>query len=344
MPATITRKLGKYGPEIPAIGFGLMGIGIDCYGEIGNDEERLAVLDHAWEQGCTHWDTSDAYGDSEDLIGKWFKLHPERRAHVFLATKFGISAKVEPDGSAEVSVDSSPEHAKRCCERSLKRLGVDHIDLYYAHRVDGKTPIEKTVQAMVELKNEGKIKHLGFSEISGDSLRRAFAVHPIAAVQVEYSPWALETEGPVSKHLLETCRELGVATVAYSPLGRGMLTGQYTSTTELDRKDFRNNVERFKGDNMDKNLQLVSRFKGVADQKRCSLSQLALAWLLAQGDDIFPIPGTKKTKYLDDNWGAQNVRLTAQEAGELRRLVDELGVAGGRHVVFGQYADTPADL
>ncbi|GFP57531.1 aldo-keto reductase str7 [Trichoderma asperellum] len=342
MPATLTRTLGKNGPEIPAIGFGLMGIGIDCYGATGDDEERFAVLDHAWEQGCTHWDTSDAYGDSEDLIGKWFKLHPERRADIFLATKFGISAEVQPDGTYKMSVNSSPEYAKTACEKSLKRLGVDYIDLYYVHRVDGKTPIEKTVQALVELKNEGKIKHLGFSEISGESLRRACAVHPIAAVQIEYNPWALETEGPVSKYLLKACRELGVATIAYSPLGRGMLTGQYTSTAELEEKDFRKHVEHFKGDNMQKNLQLVNKFKQVAEKKGCSLSQLALAWLLAQGDDIFPIPGTKKIKYLDDNWGAQNVRLTAGEAGEIRRLVDQLGVAGGRDIAFNQYADTPA--
>ncbi|EHK45991.1 Hypothetical protein TRIATDRAFT_40119 [Trichoderma atroviride IMI 206040] len=342
MPATLTRKLGKYGPEIPAIGFGLMGIGIDCYGAIGDDETRFAVLDHAWKEGCIHWDTSDAYGDSEELIGKWFKLHPERRADIFLATKFGISAEIQPDGSYKGSVDSSPEYAKAACEKSLKKLGVDYIDLYYAHRVDGKTPIEKTVQALAELKSEGKIKHLGFSEISGESLRRAFAVHPIAAVQIEYNPWALETEGPVSKHLLKACRELGVATVAYSPLGRGMLTGQVTSTAELDEKDFRKTVEQFKGDNMKKNMQLVNKFKDVAANKGCSPSQLALAWLLAQGDDIFPIPGTKKIKYLDDNWGAQKVQLTADEAREIRQQVDQLGVAGSRDVAFNQYADTPA--
>lgn len=173
-------------------------------------------------------------------------------------------------------------------------------------------------------------------------MRRAFAVHPIAAVQIEYNPWALEIEGPVSKYLLKACRELGVATIAYSPLGRGMLTGQYTSTTELEEKDFRKNVEQFKGDNMKKNMQLVNKFKQVAEKKGCSLSQLALAWLLAQGDDIFPIPGTKKTKYLDDNWGAQNVQLTTEEAGEIRQLVDQLGVAGDRDVAFNTYADTPA--
>lgn len=167
-------------------------------------------------------------------------------------------------------------------------------------------------------------------------------MHPIAAVQIEYNPWALETEGPVSKHLLKACRELGVVTIAYSPLGRGMLTGQYTSTAELEEKDFRKNVEHFKGDNMQKNLQLVNKFRQVAEKKGCSLSQLALAWLLAQGDDIFPIPGTKKIKYLDDNWGAQKVRLTAGEAGEIRQLVDQLGVAGSRDIAFNQYADTPA--
>ncbi|KAL6852180.1 NADP-dependent oxidoreductase domain-containing protein [Trichoderma novae-zelandiae] len=342
MPATLTRKLGKNGPEIPPVGFGHMGLGIDCYGATGDDEQRLAVLDHAWQIGCTHWDTSDAYGDSEDLIGKWLALHPERRADIFLATKFGISAEVQPDGSFKGGVNSTPEYARAACEKSLKRLGVDCIDLYYAHRVDTKTPIEKTVQAMVELKSEGKIKYLGFSEISGDSLRRAHAVHPISAVQVEYHPWAREIEGPKSKHLLKACRELGVATVAYSPLGRGILTGQYTSPSDLAAADYRNHISGFKGDNLKRNLRLVDKFKEVAQKKGCSLSQLALAWLLAQGDDIFPIPGTKKIKYLDDNFGAQNVSLTAEEAGEIRKLVDELGVAGERNVVFGEYADTPA--
>ncbi|TFB01387.1 Aldo-keto reductase [Trichoderma ghanense] len=342
MPATLTRKLGKNGPEIPPIGFGLMGIGIDCYGATGDDEERLAVLDRAWQIGCTHWDTSDAYGDSEDLIGKWLKLHPERRADIFLATKFGISAETQPDGTFTGTVDSTPEYAKAACERSLKRLGVDSIDLYYCHRVDTKTPIEKTVRAMAELKNEGKIKYLGFSEISGDSLRRAHAVHPVSAVQVEYHPWAREIEGPKSKHLLQACRELGVATVAYSPLGRGILTGQYTSTAELATTDYRKSLTQFTGDNLRRNLQLVDRFKEVAQRKGCSLSQLALAWLLVQGHDIFPIPGTKKIKYLEDNFGAQEVRLTAEEAGEIRKLVDELGVAGERDVAFNEYADTPA--
>ncbi|UKZ82636.1 hypothetical protein TrVFT333_010429 [Trichoderma virens FT-333] len=342
MPSTVFKKLGKNGPEIPPVGFGLMGIGIDCYGATGDDEERFAVLDHAWKIGCTHWDTSDAYGDSEVLIGKWLKLHPERRADIFLATKFGISAEVQPDGTYKGAVNSTPEYAKAACEASLKRLGVDYIDLYYAHRVDGKTPIEKTVQAMVDLKNEGKIKYLGFSEISGDSLRRACAVHHVAAVQIEYHAWALETEGPVSKHLLKACRELGVATIAYSPLGRGMLTGQYTNLADLEKTDYRNSIEQFKGDNFKKNLQLINKFKEVAEKKSCSLSQLALAWLLAQGDDIFPIPGTKKIKYLDDNFGAQKVNLTPEEAGEIRQLVDQLGVAGDRDVAFNQYADTPA--
>ncbi|KAL7934367.1 NADP-dependent oxidoreductase domain-containing protein [Trichoderma chlorosporum] len=342
MPSTVLKQLGKNGPMIPSVGFGAMGIGIDCYGATGNDEERFAVLDHAWKIGCTHWDTSDAYGDSEMLIGKWFKLHPERRTSIFLATKFGILAEVQADGTYKGSVNSTPEHAKKACEASLKKLGVDYIDLYYAHRVDEVTPIEKTVQAMVELKNEGKIKYFGFSEISGDSLRRACAVHQISAVQIEYSAWALETEGPVSKYLLKTCRELGVATIAYSPLGRGMLTGQYNNTADLDATDYRNSVEAFKGDNFKKNMELVNKFKEVAVKKGCSLSQLALAWLLAQGDDIFPIPGTKKTKYMDDNFGAQHVSLTPEEAGEIRKLVDRLGVAGDRDVAFNQYADTPA--
>ncbi|KAM6512083.1 hypothetical protein FALCPG4_017069 [Fusarium falciforme] len=210
-----TRKLGRDGPEVAAMGFGLMGLSI-AYGKIDSDEERLKVLDRAWEIGATNWDTSDMYGDSEVLLGKWFALHPERRQDIFLATKFAIQVSVGPGGVPSMVIDSSPEYARAACEKSLKRLGVDSIDLYYIHRLDEKTPIEKTMEELVKLKDEGKIKHIGISECSSTTLHRAYAVHPVHAVQIEYNPWTLDIEGPPGTYLLQTARELGVAIVAYS--------------------------------------------------------------------------------------------------------------------------------
>ncbi|KAL4723900.1 hypothetical protein ACLX1H_009545 [Fusarium chlamydosporum] len=311
------RQLTKSGPKIPAIGFGLMGISIG-YGATGSDEERLKVLDRAWELGCTNWDTADIYGDSEELIGKWFKLHPERRQDIFLATKFGL--KLTEKG---IITDSSPEHVKTSIERSLKRLGVEQIDLYYMHRVREDVPIEKTVGAMKQLVDEGKVKYLGLSEISSATIRRAHAVHPIAAVQVEYNPWSIEIEGAAGTHVLKTCQELDIAVFAYSPLGRGVLTGRIRSVDDLEEGDSRRQLSRFQGDKFKKNLAIVDKFNELAKTKGCTSSQMVLAWLLEQSPNIFVIPGTKKIKYLEENVGAAKVTLSKEEEQQLRRLVQE---------------------
>ncbi|GKT45222.1 aldo-keto reductase yakc [NADP(+)] [Colletotrichum spaethianum] len=342
-PANLpVRRLGKTGPEITALGLGLMGLSI-AYGDGGSDEERLAFLDHAWEIGATNWDTSDLYGDNEDLLGKWFKLHPERRADIFLASKFALRGEVKDDGSFGFRVDSSPEYCREACERSLKRLGVESIDLYYVHRLDEKTPIEKTIEEMVKLKNEGKIKYLGISECSSASLRRAHAVHPISAVQVEYNPWSLEIEGPAGTNLLQTCRELGVTVFAYSPLGRGIMTGRYKSIDDFDPSDYRRQISRYMGDNFRKNTELVDKFAQMGKERYgCSAGQLTLAWLLAQGEDVIPIPGTKKINYLEENMGALNIKLGEKDERDLRKLVDEADVHGDRLPAFGNYSDSPA--
>lgn len=308
------------------------------YGEVASDEERFKILDRAYELGQTNWDSADVYGDSEDLIGKWF-ARTGKRSEIFLATKF--ANKVLPNGRREI--DSSPEYCKQAAEKSLKRLGVESIDLYYCHRVDKKTPIEKTIQAMVELKNEGKIKCLGLSEVSSETLRRACKVHHIDAVQIEYSPFAIDIENSQIA-LLKTCRELGVATVAYSPLGRGFVTGAYRSPDDFEPNDFRRSQPRFSAENFPKNLKLTDGLVNLAKKKRCTAGQLSLAWLLAQGDDIIPIPGTKKIKYLEENLGALEVQLTADEEKEIRKLVEGAEVHGARYSaasVAHLFADTP---
>ncbi|TVY51804.1 Aldo-keto reductase yakc [NADP(+)] [Lachnellula cervina] len=322
-PQLPTRKLGKNGPEIVAEGFGLMGLSA-FYGKPEPDEERFKVLDRALELGQTNWDSADMYLDSEDLLGKWFK-RTGKREQIFLATKFGNK---NVDGVR--SVDSSPGYAKEACARSLKRLGVEQIDLYYCHRVNKQVPIEKTVQAMVELKNEGKIKYLGLSEVSADTLRRACKVHHIDAVQIEYSPFAIDIEHP-SVNLLKTCRELGVAIVAYSPLGRGFLTGAYRSPSDFEEGDFRTRAPRFSAENFPKNLKLVDNISALAQKKNCTPGQLSLAWLLAQGEDIIPIPGTKKIKYLEENLGALDVKLSESEESEIRAEVERAEVQGARY-------------
>ncbi|KAK8074471.1 ATP-dependent RNA helicase DBP9 [Apiospora hydei] len=331
----LTRQIGRDGPFIPAVGFGLMGASVG-YGATDSDETRLKLLDRAWELGCTNWDTADVYGDSEDVVGKWLKLHPERRADIFLATKFGLHVR----GSEGIIVDSTPEYCEKAVEQSLKRLGVDQIDLYYVHRADPEVPIEKTVRAMKQLVEQGKVKYLGLSEVSSATLRRAHAIHPISAVQVEYNPWTLDIEQESGTHLLATARELGVAVVAYSPLGRGMLTGRYRSAANFDPDDFRHTLERFRGDNFGKNLALADRFAEVAQRKGCSPSQLVLAWLTAQSDNVFVIPGTKKIQYLEDNFGASKVSITNEDEKELRQLVEEAGVSGSRGSIFGSYVNT----
>ncbi|KAI5462879.1 NADP-dependent oxidoreductase domain-containing protein [Mariannaea sp. PMI_226] len=334
------RKLGNNGPSIPAVGFGLMGISV-AYGSTDSDEERLKLLDRAWELGCTNWDTADAYGDSEEVIGKWFAAHPERRNDIFLATKFGL--RVDPNANNHgygLVPDSSPEHCRNSIEKSLKRLGVDHVDLYYMHRADENIPIETTVQAMKELVDEGKVKYLGLSEVSSTALRRANAVHPIAAVQVEYNPWTLDIEGPSGTNLLDTCLELGVSVFAYSPLGRGILSGRYRSISDFEEGDSRRVLARFQGDNFAKNLEIVDKFKELAEQKGCTSSQLVLSWLVAQQENVFVIPGTKKIQYLEENLASAAVMLTEEEKQKLRELVQEAEVQGGRDPYFGAYVDT----
>ncbi|KAF4344143.1 alcohol dehydrogenase [Fusarium beomiforme] len=328
------RQLTKYGPKIPSIGLGLMGISVG-YGAAESDQERFALLDRAWELGCTNWDTANIYGDSEDVIGKWFKLHPERRQDICLATKFGLKP-----GDGGIVTDSSPEHVKNSIESSLKRLGVQHIDLYYMHRAKEDVPIEKTVEAMKQLVDEGKVKYLGLSEISSTTLRRAHAVHPISAVQLEYNPWTLDIEGPSGTNLLKTCEELDVAVFAYSPLGRGILTGRFRSIDDFEASDSRRQLTRFQGDNFKKNLKIVDEFNELAKSKGYTSSQLVLAWILEQSPNMFVIPGTKKIKYLEENVGAAEVKLSKEESQELRKLAVEAGVVGGRDCYFGSFVDT----
>jgi aryl-alcohol dehydrogenase-like predicted oxidoreductase len=305
------------------------------YGATDSDEERLKLLDRAWELGCTNWDTADVYGDSEDIIGKWFALHPERRDDIFLATKFGLRLH-----EGAIVADSSPEHCRKSIESSLKRLGVGHIDLYYMHRADEKVPIEKTARAMKELVEQGKVKYLGLSEVSSSTLRRAHAVHPIAAVQVEYNPWTLDIEGPSGTDLLATCIELDVSVFAYAPLGRGILTGQYRSVNDFEEGDVRRTLARYQGDNFAKNLVVVDKCNELAQRKGCTTSQLVLSWLVAQQKNVFVIPGTKRIKYLEQNVGASSVELSEQEKQELRKLVQEAELEGGRDAMFGCYVDT----
>jgi len=326
-----TRKIGK--DNVTAIGFGLMGLSA-YYGPIENDEERFKVLDAAIEEGCTFWDSADIYGDTEDLVGKWFK-RTGKRDQIFLATKFGIT----PSGS-----NGTPEYVRSSAEKSLKRLGVETIDLYYLHRADRNTPIEKTVGAMAELVKEGKVRYLGLSEISSATLRRAHAVHPIAAVQVEYSPFSLDIEDE-DIALLKTCRELGVTVIAYSPLGRGMLTGTYKSHDDIPDNDWRKAVPRFSEKNFPNILKLVKGLQELGEKHHATAGQVTLAWLLAQGNDIIPIPGTKKIKYLRENLGALNVKLTPAEVAEVREISKRADAAQGDRYPLSMkdmlFADTP---
>ncbi|KAI0437158.1 putative aldo/keto reductase [Xylaria telfairii] len=319
------RQLGKNGPMIPALGLGLMGMSV-MYGKAPSDEERFAVLDRAVELGVTNWDSSDLYGDNEELLGKWFR-RTGKRSQIFLATKFGFVK-----GGGWSAIDSSTAQCKKACAESLKILGVDSIDLYYMHRANPNTPIEETMRALAELKAEGKIKHIGLSEISSNTLRRACKIAPVDAVQIEYSPFALDIEGAEGTDLLKACRELGVAVFAYSPLGRGLLTGAYTSAGSVSGEgDMRGlYLPRFTGANLEANVKLVGQFKALADTKGCTAAQLAIAWLLKQGNDIFPIPGTKKIKYLEENWGALKVQLTDEDEKIVRRFLENADIAGGR--------------
>ena len=317
-----TRTLGRAGLEVSALGLGCMGMS-DFYGQ-PDDSESIRTLHRALELGVTFFDTADMYGPfkNEELLGQAFR---GRRQQVVLATKFGIERDL--NDPARRGINGRPEYVRSACEASLRRLGTDHIDLYYQHRVDPNTPIEDTVGAMSRLVEEGKVRFLGLSEAAPATLRRAVAVHPIAALQSEYSLWSRDPEDEI----LPTCRELGVGFVPYSPLGRGFLTGQITAFDDLAPDDYRRHTPRFQGENFQKNLDLVARINGLARQKRCTPGQLALTWVLAQGEDIVPIPGTKRVSYLEENLGALEVNLSAAELRELDEIAPKGAAAGQRY-------------
>ncbi|RMZ87075.1 hypothetical protein DV736_g5700, partial [Chaetothyriales sp. CBS 134916] len=321
-----TRKLGKNGPEITGIGYGFMGLSV-FYGKIKSDEERLALVDHIYASGERNWDTADMYGDSEDLLGKWFKQNPDKRDQIFLATKFG---HFNDPKTGERRVRNEPEYIHQAIEKSLTRLGLPYVDLYYVHRVNLDTPIENTIRELKKLKEAGKIKYIGLSEVSAETLRRASKIEHIDAVQVEYSAFAVDIEDP-KIDLLRTARELGVATVAYSPLGRGFLGGTIHSRDDLDPSDFRLLMPRFSPEVFHKNLELVHGIGEIARRKSITPGQLALAWLLAQGDDIIPIPGTTNAKRFDENLGAFTVTVTKEENDEIRQLIENIEVKGDRY-------------
>ncbi|MFT3698901.1 MAG: aldo/keto reductase [Kofleriaceae bacterium] len=310
------RKLGSL--EVGAIGLGCMGMS-EFYGK-GDDAESIRVIHRALELGVTLLDTADMYGPhtNEVLVGKAIR---DRRDKVVLATKFGIQRTGNPH---ERAINGKPSYVKEACDASLKRLGTEHIDLYYQHRVDQSTPIEDTIGAMADLVKAGKVRYLGMSEAGVDTLRRAVKVHPITALQTEYSLWTRDPEDGN----LAACRELGIGFVAYSPLGRGFLTGQIKSFDDLAPDDFRRHNPRFQGANFDKNLQLVHEVERLAKAKGCTPSQLALAWVMAQGTDIVPIPGTKRISFLEDNLGAESITLTSEELAQIDRIAPK-GIAAG---------------
>ncbi|KAF7290833.1 Aldo-ket-red domain-containing protein [Mycena indigotica] len=340
-----TRNIAS--STFPAIGFGAMGISA-FYGAVEPDEERFKVLDAAHASGSTFWDTADIYADSEELLGKWFK-RTGKRADIFLATKFGFVLE-------DSTVNGTPEYVRKSAESSLKRLEVDYIDLYYMHRADPKTPIEVSVRAMAELVKEGKVKYLGLSEVSASTLRRAHAVHPISALQVEYSPFTLDIEDP-KIDLLRTARELGVKIVAYSPLGRGLLTGQYRSPDDFAADDFRRFVPRYSAANFPNILHIADSLKVIgakyetASGKPATAGQVALAWVLGQGNDVIAIPGTKKIKYLLENISAGEITLTPEDMAAVRELAVKADAEGQKagprypEAMWAQmFVETPVDV
>jgi aryl-alcohol dehydrogenase-like predicted oxidoreductase len=300
-----TRKLGPSGPEVSEIGLGCMGMSA-FYGATDENEARATIL-RALDLGCNFLDTSDLYGPhtNEELVGS--TIGP-RRDEVFLATKFGIRF-VEDGNLIDRTIDGSPDYVRKACDASLKRLGTDHIDLYYQHRVDPKTPIEETVGAMGELVQAGKVRYIGLSEASAQTIRRAHAVHPVTALQTEYSLWTRDVEDEI----LPTLDELGIALVAYSPLGRGFLCGRFTSPDELDEGDYRRFGPRFTGENLERNRALAARVRELAAERGITPGQLALAWVLHRGEHIVPIPGTKRVAYLEENLAAADAQLGETE-------------------------------
>ena len=320
------RRLGPGGPEVSEIGLGCMGMSA-FYGST-DEEESTRAIHRALDLGCDFLDTSDLYGPhtNEELIGRAIA---GRRGEVFLATKFGIRIEMQQDGPPRRSIDGSPDYVRAACEASLRRLGIETIDLYYQHRVDPSTPIEETVGAMAELVAAGKVRFIGLSEASAETIRRAHAVHPITAVQSEYSLWTRDVE----EEILPALQELGIGFVAYSPLGRGFLSGRFTSTEELAEDDFRRYGPRFTGENLQANLKLAERVRELADEKGVTPGQLALAWVLGRWEHIVPIPGTKRVSYLEENLGAADVQLSAEEVERIAEAVP--AAAGDRYDAQG---------